>query len=124
MADRGFTIKDLLKQLKIDLNIPLFLEGKQQLSPQEIERGRKIVSLRIHVERAIGRIKLFSILKGTIPLSMARITNQTIFVCAFLTNFQPALVPLPDQLSDADVEKYFEQLSDCDTDSDSDGEVD
>ena len=71
MADRGFTIKDLLKQLKIDLNIPLFLEGKQQLSPQEIERGRKIVSLRIHVERAIGRIKLFSILKGTIPLSMA-----------------------------------------------------
>ena len=71
MADRGFTIKDLLKQLKIDLNIPPFLEGKQQLSPQEIESGRKIASLWIHVERAIGRIKLFSILKGTIPLSMA-----------------------------------------------------
>ena len=122
MADRGFTIKDLLKEINIGLNIPPFLDGKKQLSPAEIEKGRKIASLRIHVERAIGRIKLFSILKGTIPLSMARITNQIVFVCAFLTNFQPALVPLPDddELTDADVEKYFEQLSDCNSDSDED----
>ena len=54
---------------------------------------------------------------------MARITNQIIYVCAFLANFQPALVPLPEDHSDADVEKYFEQLSDCDSDSDVDGDV-
>lgn len=120
MADRGLTIKDMLKELNIELNIPPFLDGRQQLPPQEIETGRKIASLRIHVERAIGRMKTFSILKGTIPLSMARITNQIIYVCAFLTNFQPALVPLPEEHSDVDVEKYFEQLSDCDSDSDVD----
>ena len=84
MADRGFTIKDMLKTLNIDLNIPPFLDGQQQLPPEEIESGR-IASLRIHVERAIGRIKVYSILKGTVPLSMARLTNQIIFVCAFLT---------------------------------------
>ena len=56
MADRGFTIKDMLKKLKIDLNIPPFLDGRSQLPPEEIEAGRKIASLRIHVERVIGRL--------------------------------------------------------------------
>lgn len=124
MADKGFTIKDMLKELNIELNIPPFLERKQQLPPEEVQAERKIASLRIHVERAIGRIKVYSILKGTIPLSMARITNQIVFVCAFLTNFQPALVPLPKEPEDSDVETYFEQLSDCDSDKSEHSDLD
>ena len=50
MADRGFTIKDMLKDLGIDLNIPPFLEGRAQLPSIEVETGRKIASVRIHVE--------------------------------------------------------------------------
>ena len=50
MADRGFTIKDMLKELGINLNIPPFLDGKKQLSSGDVETGRKIASLRIHVE--------------------------------------------------------------------------
>ena len=123
MADRGFTIKDMLKDLNIELNIPPFLDGRRQLPPQEVESGRKIASLRVHVERAIGRIKTFSILKGVIPLSMARITNQTVCICAFLANFHPALVPLPLTCTESDVDKYFEQLSDCDSTSDEDSDT-
>ena len=123
MADRGFTIKDMLKELEIDLNIPPFLEGRQQLPATEIEAGRRIASLRIHVERAIGRLKNFNILKGTILISMARLTNQIVHVCAFLTNFQPALVPLPDDSDENDVTRYFDQLSDCDS-SESDIDLD
>ena len=123
MADRGFTIKDMLRDLNIELNIPPFLDGRRQLPPQEVESGRKIASLRVHVERAIGRIKTFSILKGVIPLSMARITNQIVCICAFLTNFQPALVPLPLTCTESDVDKYFEQLSDCDSTSDEDSDT-
>ena len=37
MADRGFTIKDMLKELNIDLNIPPFLDGHSQLAPEKIE---------------------------------------------------------------------------------------
>lgn len=92
MADRGFTIKDLIKDIGIELNIPPFIppfmEGRQQLPPQEIEAGRRIASLRIHVERAIGQMKLYSILKGTIPISLTCLTNQIIFVRAFLTSSQ------------------------------------
>ena len=107
MADCGFTIKDMLKELKIDLNIPPFLDGRSQLPPEKIDTGRKIASLRIHVERVIGRMKTYNIFNGTIPLSMARITNQIVCVCALLTNFKPALIPLPMEPDDHDVESYF-----------------
>ena len=53
MADRGFTIKDMLKKLNIDLNIPPFLDGQQQLPPEKIQSGRSIASLLIHVEQCL-----------------------------------------------------------------------
>jgi len=52
-------------------------------------------------------MKIFSILKRTLPILMARLTNQIVFVCAFLTNFQPALVLLAEDQDDSTVEKYF-----------------
>ena len=81
MSDKGFTIKDMLKDLHIELNIPPFLQDKQQLAAKEVEEGRKIAAVCIHVERVIGRMKTFSILKDTIPLSLARFSNQIIAPC-------------------------------------------
>ena len=57
MADKGFTVKDMLTELKIDLTLPPILEQRRQFSSHEIQEGIKIYSLRIHVERAIRRIK-------------------------------------------------------------------
>lgn len=123
MADRGFTIKDMLKELNIELNLPPFMEGKQQLTAEKVQEGRTIASLRIHVERAIGRIKTFRILQETIPITLARLTNQIVHVCAYLSNFHPGLVPPPEVTSESDVDTYFDVLSDSealsDTDSDS-----
>lgn len=111
MADRGFTIKDQLKEINVELNIPPFLDGRQQLPADEVECGRQIASLRIHVERAIGRIKQFAILQGNFPLSMIRQSNQIVCVCAWLTNFHPALIPPPLTSSEnAEVEDYFKTL--------------
>ena len=50
MADRGFTIKDMLKDIGIELNIPPFMEGRSQLPAKEVQEGRRIASVRIHVE--------------------------------------------------------------------------
>ena len=114
MADRGFTIKDMLKAIGVELNIPPFMQGRQQLPSKEVEEGRRIASVRIHVERAIGRIKTFEILKQTLPISLARLSNQIVFVCAYLSNFKPVLVP-SDTLMQTDVvddDKYFEDMSD------------
>ena len=41
---------------------------------------------------------------------MTQITNHIVNVCAFLTNFQLALVRPSDDLNDSDVESYFEQI--------------
>ena len=95
MADRGFTIKDQLQPLNIKLNIPPFMEGRKQLPAEEVKSGRRIASLRIHVERAIGRIKNFTILKNTLPITMARIANQIMCVHGSPTSSQllfPSLV--------------------------------
>ena len=51
MADRGFTIKDLLAAVGADLP---FSCGKKQLSTEEVAEGRSIASLRIYVECVIG----------------------------------------------------------------------
>ena len=72
------------------------MEGRGQLPPEEMQQGRSIASLRIHVERAIGRMKQYKMLAGVFPLKMARIANQIVTDCAYLSNFHPALVPVPD----------------------------
>ena len=91
MADRGFDIQDDLALQGVRLNIPPFLKGKSQLSESELVETRRIASVRIHVERAMERIKNFHIFDRTIPSSMSNIVNQTFFVCAVLSNFHPPL---------------------------------
>ena len=101
MADRRFTVKDMFKELIIDLNISPFFEGRTILPTGKVDEGRKIASLHIHVEQAIGRKKIFSILKHKILISMARLTNQIVFACAFLTNLQHALIPQAEDISNS-----------------------
>ena len=125
MADRGFIIKDMLDNIGVKLNIPPFMEGWRQLLASEVSEGRKTASVRIHVERTIGRIKLFQILKHTIPITLAGLSDQIVTVCALLSNFKPVLVP-PAELysedefdSSSNVEDYFANFSESE---DSDNE--
>lgn len=92
MADRGFEIADILPE-GVTLNIPPFKGGDSQLSAQAVEDTISIASVRIHVERAIGRIKTYHILDGVLPLSLSHVANQIVRVVAYLTCFLPPLVP-------------------------------
>lgn len=120
MADRGFTIWDNLKALGIDLNLPPFMEGRGQLSAVDVQEGRSIASLRIHVERAIGRIKHFKIMKGVFPLKMVRLTNPIVHVCAYLSNFNTSLVQPPTNEPVDDDESINQEIS---QDEDYDGDI-
>ena len=88
MADKGFTIADLLAA-RVNLNIPP-TKTQDQLSEKDLITTRRIASVRIHVERAIRRVKSFKILE-TIPNCMAGIADQIFFVCSFLSNFHKPL---------------------------------
>jgi len=56
MADKGFDIQDMLAP---KLNIPPFLSSGTQFSCEKVMKTKKIVKLRIRVERAIERVKEF-----------------------------------------------------------------
>ena len=93
MADRGFEIQDDLAPMGVKLNIPPFLKGKGQFEKDELVETRRIAKFRIHVERAIERIKNCHILDYVpITLCSSGIIDQIFFVCAMLTNFLPPLV--------------------------------
>ncbi|XP_063406670.1 uncharacterized protein LOC143049696 [Mytilus galloprovincialis] len=92
LADRGFTIKDLLLKRQAFLNIPPFLGKRTKFTAQEELTTRRIAKARIHVERVIERVKKFKLLSGNIPLSLSPIANQLVFVASSLVNFQEPLV--------------------------------
>ncbi|XP_013383545.2 uncharacterized protein LOC106153937 [Lingula anatina] len=87
MADRGFLIDEYLARKKVKLNIPPFLQGKEQLSVEEEDETRSIARLRIHVERVIERIKNFRLLQFVFPNSMATELNKIWVICCYLVNF-------------------------------------
>lgn len=92
MADKGFTIRDVLEKKKCKLNIPPFRGTSAQFSTDEVFETQDIASLRIHVERSIGRVKNFHILDGVMPLTLQPISTQIFQVICWLTNFDVPLV--------------------------------
>ena len=91
MADKGFTMEDLLP-LGVQLNIPPFLGSQVQISAVDVVKTQNIASLRIHVERAINKIKNFRIMDGIIPLNLFGVVNQMWTVCAILCNLQKPII--------------------------------
>lgn len=93
MADRGFDINEAMEEKGVKVTIPDFKgTGRSQLKKHEGKRSEKIAEARIHVERAIQRIKTFQILCKPIPLSMAHLAEQIFTVCAYLVNFQAPIL--------------------------------
>jgi len=88
MADRGFPIAEYLSPLNVKLIIPSFLNGRDQLSENEVVLSQQIARERIHVERMIQRLKCYHIFDGLIPLSLMGSLNQIISICCLLANFQ------------------------------------
>ena len=87
MADKGFDIEEDLKNIGLQLNIPPFLKDKPQFNENEVIRTQTIAKHRIHVERAIGKVRNFLIFNTRIPISSLGTINQLWTVCCLLSNF-------------------------------------
>lgn len=88
MADKGFNIKGLLVQIEVTLNTPPSLSEKGQFDEEEVETTQSVASVRIHVERAISRIKMYKSINNVVPLSLAEVLNQIWTLCCMLLLFQ------------------------------------
>ena len=93
IADRGYDVEDVLAHERVLLNIPPYFNGRSlYFSENEVVQTRRIAELRIHVERAIGRARNFTILNCSLPANMASLADEICKVCFLLTNFDQLLV--------------------------------
>ena len=92
MGNSAFTIDDKLARIGVSLNIQAFLGGRDYLCKAEVKASQTIASVRIQVERAIQRIKTYSIIRSEIPLTLHRSINQIWTVICLLTNLAPPLI--------------------------------
>ena len=61
---------------------------------QDVVRTQEIAGLRIHVERAIKKIKNFHNWDGVVPLHQFGVVNEMWAVCAILCNAQPNIISI------------------------------
>uniref|UniRef100_A0A3P9ICB1 DDE Tnp4 domain-containing protein n=1 Tax=Oryzias latipes TaxID=8090 RepID=A0A3P9ICB1_ORYLA len=90
LADRGFTIKDILPP-GVSLALPAFTRGRKELSEHEVTSTRRLANVRIHIERAIRRLKGFKILCPVISGRLQSV-DEIVSICAGLCNLQPLLI--------------------------------
>ena len=91
LVDRGFTIRHLLLEKKADIFIPPFLDENKKLKKEEGLATSRIGKARIHVERFNERLKKFRLVDQVIPLNLAPIASQLVYVSCALVNFQDFL---------------------------------
>ena len=92
LADRGFNVQDQLLAHQATVFIPFFLGSKRQYFTKEEQiLTQRIAKARIHVERFNERLKKFNLLNQVIPLKLAPIASQLVYVSCCLVNFQKSL---------------------------------
>ena len=76
MADKGFDIHEDLNVLGLKLNIPPFLKDKVGFTEDDVIKTQTIARHRIHVERAIGKIRRYRIFNSVIPITIVSSRSQ------------------------------------------------
>lgn len=93
LADKGFPgIKAGLAEKDAVLVMPPFSCGNVPFTKDEIDTTYNIASVRIHVERAIQRIKKYNILNNRIPVSLIPAMSDVFHMCCVLANLQKRLI--------------------------------
>ena len=76
MADKRFDIQDILAERGVVMFVlPKRKQGQVQLSKEEVFETQTIARVRIHVERAIKRVKSWHIFDQSLPLTMYESVN-------------------------------------------------
>ena len=91
MADRGFQIKEDLLLRFCSLSIPPGARIKSQMTSSECKKTKDVANLRIHVERAINRLKTYRILKTTMPITVLHLADDIIRTCGSIVQLKTTL---------------------------------
>ncbi|XP_054708719.1 uncharacterized protein LOC129218465 [Uloborus diversus] len=92
MADKGFRIDKELQAKQCTLKTPTFLGDRIQFPVLERENNNMLSNNRVHVERAIGRIKFFKYFEGDLPYTALHNANEVFFIASNFVNFGGPLI--------------------------------
>lgn len=76
----------------MNLVLPAFTRGGGQLTEEQVTSTRRIANVRIHVERAIRRLKVYKILSQVVPINMSPKMDKILRICAALANLRDDLI--------------------------------
>lgn len=86
MVDKGFLIDQLCLDYHVEMVRPPFLRKSKQLSKRDAERNQSIAAARVHVERAIQRMKQYKILTGNLGVELFPYIDNILHVIAGIVN--------------------------------------
>lgn len=92
MVDKGFLIEEMLKEAGIGIVIPPLCTTGKQFNETQLQSGRDIAAVRIHVERVIGKAKEYRMLANEVPVNMASNFSKIARVVFYLTNYTGDIV--------------------------------
>lgn len=92
MVDKGFHVDAECNKLGLGVVQPPFLRQQQQFSFADAMKTVSVAQARVHVERAIQRIKVFKIFKGPIPWEMLQVVDHAITVVAAIVNLSATIL--------------------------------
>ncbi|XP_064458895.1 uncharacterized protein LOC135369175 isoform X2 [Ornithodoros turicata] len=92
MADKGFLIDKQCEDARVTLYRPPFLGKKGQLSERAALQNQSIAAARVHVERAIQRMKVFKILREPFDADMLPYFDKVITIIAGIVNLSRPII--------------------------------
>lgn len=91
MADRGFKIHDTLAFWQCSLTIPPSKHRNLQMTSSNVKSTSKIANVRIYVEQAIKRMKVFHIIQNELSVNLLPLVDDIVVSICALTNLLPPL---------------------------------
>ncbi|XP_064461554.1 uncharacterized protein LOC135371427 [Ornithodoros turicata] len=92
MTDKGFLIEHQCDDARVRLIRPPFLKQRKQMRESEALANQKIARARVHVERAIQRIKAYKILQQKFPTQLLPVFDNVVrLLCGLVNLSRPIL---------------------------------
>lgn len=91
MADKGFNIQDFLALHNTELIAPPIMR-KTNVSARASTATRRVATAKAHIEWMIRHLKLFTFLRGVIPLTCKPYISCAVSVCEILVKLQPSII--------------------------------
>lgn len=93
MTDKGFMIDEECKRRNVKLVRPPFLNGPQkQLSKIEATQNVSIAAARVHVERAIQRVRIFSFFNTKIDTRFLSVLDELLIISCAIVNISSPII--------------------------------